>query len=145
MVRCHRLCSILCVVYTVNSRISEAINAVSSIQAYLDAGQFSVIPCKQVYKLLYPRDIRLVPKNLLIFCAFAFRAFQFVICLSVRVAAFRRGAFPAFPPIKHGKHQKQRAVFLMCADPAVPVECTVAEMVTLVMSATTRSVSLFAS
>jgi len=49
----------------------------------------------------------------LLFDAFAFRAFRFVICLMVSVAAFRRGAFPAFSPIKREKHEKQRAFFLM--------------------------------
>ena len=36
------------------------------------------------------------------------------ICFQITRAAFPSSACPAFPPIKHEKHEKQRAVFLMC-------------------------------
>jgi len=51
------------------------------------------------------------------FYAIAFLAFWLIICLSTSVAAFRRGAFLAFISIKHRKHEKQSAVFLMNSNP----------------------------
>jgi len=44
--------------------------------------------------------------------AFAFRAFWFVVCFSISTTAFQYRALPAFPPIKHEKREKQRAIFL---------------------------------
>jgi len=49
----------------------------------------------------------------MLFHAFAFHALRFVICLAISITAFRHGAFPAFPPIKHEKREKQHAIFLM--------------------------------